>query len=102
MFYRLFKNLKRNRQTIEKTSVAIKESQKKVEEDYNNLINQQLERQKAIEEATKGLDDYFSDLTKWFEEQDALDLSVERAREAGVPEHTILHNEEEGERFFME
>ena len=33
--------------------------------------------------------------------KDALEDSIERAREAGVPEEKIIHNFEEGERFFL-
>lgn len=41
-------------------------------------------------------------LRKEKEVQKAFEESIERAREAGVPEERIIHSLEEGERYFTE
>ena len=68
---------------------------------HNNLTDTIIERQKEISEQLEPYGNYFNSLKEWIDEEDKLAASVQRARDAGVPEERILHNYEEGEKFFM-
>lgn len=47
------------------------------------------------------IDDFCKKMSEHHEKLDKLEDSIKRAREAGVPEEKIIHNFEEGERFFL-
>ena len=46
-------------------------------------------------------DDFRKELFEHHEKLDKLEDSIKRAREAGVSEELIIHDYEEGERFFL-
>lgn len=47
------------------------------------------------------IDDFCKKMSEHHEKFDKLEDSIKRARETGVPEELIIHNREEGERFFL-
>lgn len=98
MFKRIKKFFKRKDET-DAVRDEIAAAHKMIIEDYNAFINAQIEYQDQVRAALEPFGEYLKKLEKMTAEE-RLEDSVIRAREAGLSEDKILHNMEEGERFF--
>lgn len=99
----MFKHIKEainRRKAINVISEETRNTFEQINEQHRKLIDAQIEFQNRVQKTLEPFEEYFNSLENWLKEQDALQDSIIRAREAGVPEDRILHNMEEGEKFF--
>ena len=100
IFKRIMKSMQKTERECDELHDQLQRDREYINAQYMALINAQIEFQDHMKEVSDPFSEYLEGLKEWIDAETRLEKSVELAREAGLPEDKILHNMEEGERFF--